>query len=369
MAEMRPCPRVACGKIEQTLLLMRSYPLLSLLFAFSISTLVVIRPVQAGRVIFISVDGMRPDAVDVLGPAGAPTFHRLRREGAYTSNARTDKIYTITLPNHTCMVTSRGVVGPEGHNWISNGDPKLGENLHRIHKGYVASMFDVAHDHGLATALYATKSKFSLYDLSYDGNNGANDKTGDDNGMDKIDHVVINEDASALVSSLISDLAAKPADLTMLHLRNCDSAGHAEGWNLAKGTPYLEALRTVDELLGQLLAAINSSPDLKGDTWIVLTADHGGLTGSKGHGESKESDNFTIPFYTWGPGVKAGSDFYELNAASRKDPGKENPAYTEAAQPIRNGDAGNLNLSLLKLPAIPGSTINPTQDLKVGDVP
>ena len=348
---------------------MRPYPLTTAFFIPLLASLLASLPAQAGRVIFISVDGMRPDAVEVLGPQGAPTFHRLRREGAFTSNARTDKVYTITLPNHTCMVTSRGVVGPEGHNWISNGDPKLGQNLHRNRKDYVASMFDVAHDNGLATSLYASKSKFSLYDLSYDSSIGAEDKSGEDNGRDKIDHVVINEDTSALVTSLLSDLAANPADLTMLHLRDCDSAGHAEGWILEPGTPYLEALRKVDGLLGQLIAGIDASPTLKGDTWIVLTADHGGLTATKGHGESKEHENYTIPFYTWGPGVKAGSDLYSINTSSRKDPGKDNPAYTESYQPIRNGDAGNLCLGLLKLTAIPGSTINRAQDLKLGDAP
>ena len=145
-----------------------------------------------------------------------------------------------------------------------------------------------------------------------------------------------------------------------------DSVGHAEGWILSPGTPYLASLQTVDGLLGRILAPVESSPTLKDNTWIVLTADHGGLTGSKGHGEANEPDNYIIPFYVWGPGVTAGGDLYNLNAATRKDPGTVNPVYTEEGQPIRNGDAGNLNLGLLGLPPIPGSTINTAQDLKVG---
>ncbi len=342
---------------------MHPHPLRSLLAA---ALILAAGPARADRVLFVSVDGMRPDAVDVLGPEKAPNFHRLRREGAFTSNARTDKTYTITLPNHTCMVTGRGVVGKEGHNWISNGDPKLGQNLHRNHQAYVASMFDVAHDRGLSTALYASKSKFSLYDLSYDGKNGGEDKEGEDNGRDKIDRALIDKDTDKLVEALIGQLQSAPADLTMLHFRDCDSTGHSEKWNLSPNSPYLQTLQRVDGYFGRILAAIDASPDLKGKTWLVITADHGGLTGTKGHGESRERDNYTIPFYVWGPGVTGGADLYSLNPGSRRDPGAENPEYGAAGQPIRNGDAGNLCLSLLGLPAIPGSTINARQDLGVG---
>jgi predicted AlkP superfamily pyrophosphatase or phosphodiesterase len=321
--------------------------------------------VHADNVIFISADGMRPDTIQVLGPEKAPNFHRLLREGASTRNARTDVVYTITLPNHTSMITGRGVTGKSGHSWISNTDPKLGENLHRNHKDYLSSVFAVVHDNGLSTALYASKTKFSLYDLSFDNTLGAADETGADNGRDKIDLYVLNEDTSLLMGSLIAALKEGPKNFTMLHLRDCDSAGHKDGWDLTPGSPYLQAAENVDGLLGRLLGAIDSTPSLKGNTWVILTADHGGLTSTKGHGEAKESDNYTIPFFTWGPGVAAGKDLYAINDASREDPGTLNPAYEAERQPIRNGDAGNLILSLLKLPAIPGSTINSKQDLSV----
>lgn len=311
---------------------------------------------QPVRVIHVSVDGLRPDAITSLGPAHLPNFYRLRMEGAVTDNARTDYAYTVTLPNHATQLTGRRVNGAGGHNWVANSDPAPGATLHNNKGSYVASVWDVAHDHGLRTACYASKSKFVLFEQSYNETNGAADVTGSDNGRDKIDVYVNDEDTAALVARFIEDHIADPFHYAFIHLRDTDDAGHADGWDVTPGSAYSFAVRDMDARLGELLDMIDQNSSFATSTYVILTTDHGGT--DFGHDDEADSDNYTIPFYVWGPGVACGADLYALNPLTRGDPGGTRPTYGATPQPVRNGEAANLALSLLGLPPVPLSQIN-----------
>jgi len=314
----------------------------------------------AEHVILISVDGLRPDIIDSLGAAQLPNFARLRREGAWTHDARTDVDHTFTSPNHVSMVTGRPVNGVSGHNYTNNGTVTL--TLHQTKGAYVASMFDVAHDHGRKTAVYRSKDKLEIFTKSYDAANGAVDRTGVDNGRDKIDSDVFVGDGMArdVVARFVAEMPVQRFHLTLLHLVDPDTVGHGDNWL----TPtYASAVRVTDGFVGQVLNMIAATPALAGRTAIVLTADHGG-TGSA-HSDQANVLNYRIPFYVWGPDVTRGGDLYEFSLLTRLHPGATRPAYSAAVQPIRNGDAGNLALKLLGLPAVPdaGAVINRNQDL------
>jgi fibronectin type 3 domain-containing protein len=316
-------------------------------------------------VVHVSVDGLRPDAVTALGPAQAPNFHRLRGQGAFTDNARTDHDATLTLPNHSSMVTGRPVAGAAGHGWVDNVDPLPGQTLHAKKGSYVASAWDVAHDHGRRTGLYSGKSKFSLYDASYDGDaaalqGGAPDVTGVDNGRDKIDVTLINADESVMTNAFVSAMGASPFNYAMIHYLGPDQAGHASGW---LSTAYFASVRKVDAELGKILNLINGNPTLAGRTAVVLTADHGGE--GTGHSNPADPVAYTIPFYVWGPGVTAGADLYAINAGTRQNPGTGRPGNAASPQPIRTGDVANLAMDLLGLPSVPGSVFNANQNLAV----
>ncbi len=313
-------------------------------------------PADAGeRVIHVSVDGLRGDVIAALGPRAAPHFYRLRIEGAFTDNARNDVDYTITLPNHACELTSRPVLGPDGHGVSFNSDD--GRTLEQIHGSYVAGVFDVAHDRGLATGMYTSKSKFAIFDRSWNETSGAPDTAGADNGRDKIDAYVYQSNTAALLDSFVARMTAAPHGYAFIHLADPDAAGHAYGW---ESTSYIAAIRKVDGLIGRVLDLIDGDARLTGTTYLVVTADHGGA--GTDHADAANPLNYTVPLYVWGPGVPAGADLYALNASSRANPGNTKPPYTASPPPIRNGETANISLDLLGLPAVPGSVIDPAQD-------
>jgi len=318
-------------------------------------------------VLVVTLDGL---GGRLLGPLleaeSLPTFRRLRELGAWTLDARTDYESTVTLPNHVSVVTGRPVTAVPGlpadthHGYTANGVPAPAETLHEAGNpalGYVASLFDVAHDRGYRTCLFASKPKFVLFQQSYDAAHGAPDEVGKDDGRGKIDHFVVIEDGS-LLQVAAGDLSAGRCDVSLLHVTDLDTPlGHSTGWGSAA---WRQGLVEIDGALGALLDQLEASSGLE-DWGIVLTADHGG----EGHDHSDAANPavYEIPFLVIGPAIPGGRELYSLLAGRRVDPGDERPSYEAADQPVRNGDAACLALELLGLPAVPGSLM---RDLRLG---
>jgi PKD repeat protein len=318
------------------------------------------------RIVIISVDGLRPDLIQQSDPGEFPGFERLMAQGAFTFNARVDPDISVTLPNHVSMLTGRFVGGPDGHDWFSNVNPSPGETIHAAKGSYVQSIFDVVHDRGGRTAVFATKTKFALFDQSYDAVSGAVDLTGSDEGRDKIDAFVFRQSSSSLVDTFRTYTEANGFQMALLHLADLDTAGHAGGWDSGLTSAYSFAVRLADHLIADVLDFVSSDPGYAGRTTVIVTADHGG-TGLE-HGLPTVPGNYTIPFFVWGPEVTPGGDLYALNP-TRTDPGAGYISRTlsATATPIFNVDAANLALSRLGYPAIAGSTVDAAQDLVVND--
>lgn len=269
-------------------------------------------------VVHISVDGLKPAVLQQLLTANqAPNFQRLINEGAWTMNARTDYDYTITLPNHTDMLTSRPVnnkysIANSGHRWTTNTTPPAGTTLQSNAGYYIASAFDVAHDNGFSTGLYASKDKFVVFRDTYNATNGAPDTTGVDNGRNKID-VYVNADlnSTTMFNQFLVNMAASPTNYTFVHFNDPDTAGHGSGWGSSQ---YQTAVMNVDAKLGQLFNLIANSALMNGNTTIILGADHGG--NGTDHSTITDANNYTIPFIIWGQGIPANTDLYTLNGSA-----------------------------------------------------
>ncbi|MBE7551859.1 MAG: alkaline phosphatase family protein [Anaerolineales bacterium] len=227
-------------------------------------------PCQINHVVIISIDGLRPDAIE---RADTPILDGLRTQGAYSPAAQA-VLPSVTLVNHAAMLSG---MSPAKHGiyWNSN-DPDLGKI-----KG--PTLFSAAHEAGLSTAMVVGKPKLEHLVLPGSVDNyiyaGFTDRQ------------VVNEAIPLIQTNM-------PA-LLFIHLPDVDSAGHAIGWmSLAQ----LLAVSMTDSLIGEIVAALQEQ-DYLSQTLLIITSDHGGS--GRRHGSDSPEDT-TIPWLAVGPGVPAG---------------------------------------------------------------
>jgi arylsulfatase A-like enzyme len=230
-----------------------------------------------GHVVVISVDGLRPDAIDAFA---APTLQRLEREGSATLRAQTVRP-SITLPSHVSMLT--GVL-PERHGvlWNTDETPRRGPVA-------VPTVFSIAHRQGLTTAAFFSKSKFHHLQQP-----GALDYVRVPSGSSE------SWPASRTAGDVERYLQEARPNLLFVHLADPDNAGHDQGWM----TPaYGDAVARADSAVARVLAAAGRAYG-EGNFTVILTADHGGH--GRGHSDPDPLD-MTIPWIAWGEGVEPGT--------------------------------------------------------------
>lgn len=302
-----------------------------------------IKPVES--VLLISIDGLNPTVLERLGPRRTPHLHRLMRQGASTLNARTVVEETVTLPNHTSMVTGRRVDRADGGHGIAwnklRGKPGT---VSEAADEQIDSIFSVVDEEGGSSAMFVQKKKFRLWERSW---------------PKAIDRVRVDENSRRLVRSLRKDLRERDREVRFLHLWSPDAAGHDHGFS---GRRYRTAVRKADARVGEVMKTIKGHPDVKGRTAVVLTSDHGGQ--GKNHGDIDVLANYRVPFIVRGPGVARNADLYDLSDALA-DPGRTQPSYDAEKRPVRNGAAANVVLTLLGLDPVPGSEFNDERQIRL----
>lgn len=228
------------------------------------------------HVVVISIDGLRPDAIEKFG---AGTLRRMMREGSYTLQARTI-MPSRTLPSHTSMLTG---AEPEEHGITWN------RNLPDDHgHAAVPTVFGQASALGFHTAAFFSKGKFNHLAVPRTLNHSA--------VPDGNDHW----SADRTVAGVEAYLERARPNLMFVHIGEPDYAGHRFSW---MSWLYGRAVRKADGAVARVLEAADRAFG-EGNYAVIVTADHGGHGWS--HGSSDPRD-VTIPWIAWGEGVRGGT--------------------------------------------------------------
>jgi len=234
---------------------------------------------RAKHVFIISFDQGDPDLIQ---QCDMPTFHSMAAEGARTWSAYTI-VPSLTLPSHTSMLTG---VGIQKHQVLWND--------YQTNKGLVKvpTIFSLAKERGLKTAMFVGKEKFEHLVLPGSVDTFAWPKT--------------NNDALSVAKTFAEQVGTLKPNLCFIHFRDPDTAGHAHG---AKSPEKIKALADCDAALKIIKDAI-AGAGLSKNSVIILTADHGSHDTKNKDGKtvgthgSAETSDVTIPWVAWGKGVK-----------------------------------------------------------------
>ena len=233
--------------------------------ATAVPTSVAPSPPPPPRVLIVSVDGLRADAIYA---AETPTIRNLASRGSYSLQAQTISP-SNTLPSHVSMLTG---VTPAVHKIIWD------EYLPDRGRLTVQTVFSAAKAAGKRSAMVVGKDKFFTFKDAGNIDSGVLSMRGDD---DVANQAILQIDAGF--------------DLIFLHFGDVDLMGHNKTWMSAS---YLEKVSRADAVIGRVLQVVPRNMA------VILTADHGGS--GNGHG-TNAALHMTIPWIIQGQGIKAGN--------------------------------------------------------------
>ena len=249
------------------------------------------------HVLHIGIDGLHPCFVDAPSPN---IITRISDAGAWTLNGRT--LYeSVSSPCWTGVLCgapheTSGVVSdewmPPWKGYDQPITPASGNNV-PFH-----CIFDFLkkQDKNIRTAAFHQWDWFQWLTIS--AATGSMDYDVYCEPTEPVVKVQCDNDTIAVASEYIRDvLDAAERSYTFVYLMSMDEAGHGYSWC---SDLYMEQMRIVDQLVGELLDVIDDA-NMQDDVMVVLTTDHGGHRFS--HGTQQDAD-WIVPMFIRGPGIK-----------------------------------------------------------------
>ncbi|MCP3920415.1 MAG: sulfatase-like hydrolase/transferase [bacterium] len=229
------------------------------------------------KVLFIGIDGLRPDAMEV---ASTPNIDTLIADGAYAPDAQSGPL-TFSGPGWSNLLC--GVWGDK-HQVTTNGFG--GNNLAR-YPNFLALLESALPDVDTATQLTWAPLRDYL--------------------MVGVDHVFFQDytqggDAAAALEAA-DRLTNHDPDAMFLYFADVDVAGHGCCFSPTSAA-YLAEISETDGLIGGVLDALRARPSYAQEDWLILVStDHGGI--GTGHSGGLPEQR-TIPFIVSGPSARKG---------------------------------------------------------------
>ena len=228
------------------------------------------------KVILISVDGCRPDA---LAACGHPFVDELKRRAAYTFTART--VYpSVTLPCHLSLFHS---VPPQRHGTLTN------DYVPPVRP--VPGLFEQLHAAGLHSAMYygweplrdVARPRSLIWSSYY--------------------HSYAAEHTDTILTDMaLQRLATREPDFVFLYMVETDEkGGHDCGWMT---DTYMDYVRCAMDNVQRVVEAAGE------EYTVIVIADHGGH--DRTHGTDLPED-MIIPQFYLGPRFTPGRDLGEVS--------------------------------------------------------
>ena len=254
------------------------------------------------RVVVISIDGLRGDAV-----AEMPFLSALRSRAAWTDSMQT-VVPSLTVPGHLSMFSGRDVTALG----VTTNTLDQAAGLALALNG-ATTMFQWVKDAGGRTTALVAASLIPASDLA---------TAQSFFGIDRITTVTADL-ASLRIDAIAAATATDAPTLLFVHIPTVDFAGHDYGWVRSDavsatggdllGSEYLAAARAADSVVNDVWLALQPAIE-SGDVALIITADHGGghgehcvfdIPANRQHCTSQPGDR-TTPFLLVAKGVPSG---------------------------------------------------------------
>jgi len=203
------------------------------------------------KVLIIGIDGVRGDVAEIAAQRNDSAFGRIKEEGAWSFNSTVGP-YAISGPGWSSMLTG---VWCDRHGVVDN-------SFHGSKHSSVPDIFEIVetHDSNMHTAAVYWWEPIGEDILAEDSVDV----------LERFENDELVRDRAVELLTTDSEL-----DVLFVSIDNPDAVGHYYGFS-PDVSEYVAAVKAADDMVGEIIGALEQR-NLSDEDWlIIITSDHGG---------------------------------------------------------------------------------------------